>query len=148
MKSDSNVPKSHFSSLLGRLRSWRLAEDIRQLVVNIKILVDRVNDHNYSLVANNVAAYLGSLHGRLTEAVKLITRHQQTEATHTFVFMISSETRNCKPYALPVQCLPIALLKDAQVRDLANKIVAVMRQKGMKVTGTIIMSFNTSRIKV
>ena len=100
-----------------------------------------MNDHNYSLVANNVAGYLGSLRGRLSEAVKLMTRNQRTEATHIFVF-ISSEIRNRKPYALPVQCFPIASLKDAQVRDLANKIVAVMRQKGIKVAGKIIMAFN------
>ena len=81
--------------------------------------------------------------GRLTEAVKLITK---TEATHIFVFMLSSETRNRKPYALPVQCLPIASLKDAQVRDLVNKIVSVMKQKEMKCVGTIIMLFNTSGI--
>lgn len=149
VKSDSNVPQKSLFKLAWKVKELEtLAEDIRQLVVDIKILVERVNDHNYSLVANNVAGYLGSLRGRLTEAVKLITRHQRTEATHIFVFMISSETRNRKPYALPVQCLPIASLKDAQVRDLANKIVAVMRQKGMKVAGTIIMSFNTSRIRV
>ena len=107
----------------------------------------RVNDYSYSLVANNLAGYLCSLRGRLTEAVNLITKHQRTEATHVFVFMISSETRNRKPYALPVQSLPIASHKDAQVRDLANKIVVVMKQKEVKVAGTIIMSFNTSRIK-
>ena len=71
-----------------------------------------------------------------------MTRDKRTEATHFFVFMVSSEIRNRKPYALPVQCHPIASLKDAQVWDLANKIAAVMRQKGMKVAGKIIMIFN------
>ena len=94
-----------------------------------------------------MAGYLSSLCGRLSEAVKLITKHQQTEATHTFVFMISSETRSRKPYTLPVQCLPTASLKDAQVRDLANKLVAVMKQKGMKVAGTIIISIVVQYIK-
>lgn len=97
-----------------------------------------MNDHSYSLVANNVAGYLRSLRGRLTEAVKLITKHQRIEATHIFVFMISSVTRNRKPYALPVQCLPIASLKDAQVRDLANIIVADMKRKQMKVAGSTV----------
>jgi hypothetical protein len=150
VKSDSNVPQKSLFKLAWKVKELEtLADNIRQLVVDIKILVERVNDHSYSLIANNVAGYLCSLRGRLTEAVKLITKHQRTEATHIFVFMISSETRNRKPYALPVQCLPIASLKDAQVRDLANNIVAVMKQKEMKVAGTIIMSFmgSTQRIK-
>ena len=139
MKSDSNVPQKSLFKLAWKVKELEtLADNIRQLVVDIKILVERVNDHNYSLAANNVAGYLCSLRGRLAEAVKLITKHQRTEATHIFVFVISSETRNRKPYALPVQCLPIASLKDAQVRDLANKIVAVMKQKGIKVAGTIL----------
>ena len=143
VKSDSNVPQKSLFKLAWKVKELEtLAASIRQLVVDIKILIERVNDLNYSLVANNVAGYLGSLRSRLSEAVKLITRDQRTEATHIFVFMISSEIRNRKPYALPVQCLPIASLKDAQVRDLANKIVAVMRQKGMKVAGKIIMIFN------
>lgn len=114
----------------------------------MKILIEKVNDYSYNLIANNVAGYLCSLRGRLTQAVKLITRHQRTEATHIFVFMISSETKNHKPYyALPVQCLPIASLRDAQVRDLANNIVAAMKQKEMKVAGTC-TSFIIPRVKV
>ena len=77
--------------------------------------------------------------------MKLITRHQWTEATHIFVFMISSETRNHKPYALPVQCLLIASFRDAQARDLVNNIVAAMKQKEMKVAGT---SFITPSVKI
>ena len=86
-----------------------LADNIRQFVVDIKILVERVNEYSYSLVSNNMAGYLSSLYGNR----ELITKHQWTEVTHIFAFMISSGTRNRKPYALPVQCLPIASLKDA-----------------------------------
>ena len=41
-----------------------LADNIRQFVVDIKILVERVNEYSYSLVSNNVARYLSSLCGR------------------------------------------------------------------------------------
>ena len=52
--------------------------------------------------------------------------------------MISSETRQNKPYALPVQCLPISSLKDVQARELCNHIVAAMVERGMKVAGMIL----------
>ena len=52
--------------------------------------------------------------------------------------MISSETRQNKPYALPVQCLPISSLKDVQARELCNHIVASMVERGMKVAGMIL----------
>lgn len=74
MKSDSNVPQKSLFKLAWKVKELEtLADNIRQLVVDIKILVERVKDHSYSLVANNVAGYLCSLCGRLTEAVKLIT---------------------------------------------------------------------------
>ena len=53
------------------------------------------------------------------------------------VFMISPESRNHKPYALPVQCLPITALKDQQCRELANQIIAAMVKRNMKVVGRL-----------
>lgn len=49
--------------------------------------------------------------------------------------MISSEERQKKPYALPVQCLPYKSLSDAKVRELENKIIRVMSHHNMKVAG-------------
>ena len=64
VKSDSNVPQKSLFKLAWKVKELETpADNIRQLVVDIKILVERVNDHNYSLVANNVAGYLCSLCG-------------------------------------------------------------------------------------
>ena len=40
-----------------------------------------------------------------------ITHFKRIPATHIFVLMISSDTRDKKPYALPVQWFPYAGLK-------------------------------------
>ena len=64
------------------------------------------------------------------------SKHQRTAATHLFVILISTESCCSKPYALPVQCLPIAGLREArQARDLANSVITSMTERGMEVAG-------------
>ena len=58
------------------------------------------------------------------------------------MFMISSETRNRKPYALPVQCLPIASLKDAAVRDLDSGSYETERNERCRYNNYIIQYIN------
>ena len=86
-------------------------------------------------VKENYAKKLGSIRENLETSVRRLSRHKRTAATHIFVFMISAESRNKVPYALPVQCLPIASLKDKQCRELANHIVAAMAERKMRVAG-------------
>ena len=64
------------------------------------------------------------------EIVYLQKQHQSTDDTHVFVFMISAETRNGKPYTLPVQCVPNQSLK---VSELHRLIVEEMHKRGMTV---------------
>ena len=52
-----------------------------------------------------------------------------------FVFMISSVLRNQKPYALPVQCIPYAGLRETDIRRLVSALVREMVGRGMKVAG-------------
>ena len=54
---------------------------------------------------------------------------------HTFVFMISPEQQDRKPYALPVQCIPYTSLKHGVCRQLVNNIIIEMTKRGMKVAG-------------
>ena len=49
-------------------------------------------------------------------------RFRRKAATHIFVIMISSELRNRKPYALPVQCIPYAGLNEESMRRLINEL--------------------------
>ena len=53
--------------------------------------------------------------------------------------MISTEERNRKPYALPVQCLPYKGLKDSEIWDIGNKVIQEMHKRGMKVAGMFCM---------
>ena len=52
-----------------------------------------------------------------------------------FVVLISSELRDKKPYALPIQCLPYAGLKENDMRRIVTNIVKEMVGRGMKVRG-------------
>ena len=49
-----------------------------------------------------------------------------------FVLMISSELRNKKPYAVPVQCIPYAGMRESDIRQLINLLI---KEMGMKVAG-------------
>ena len=51
----------------------------------------------------------------------LFVKKRQPGATHVFVFLVSEERRNRKPYCLPVQYIPYHSLKDQYVRDLIWK---------------------------
>ena len=83
----------------------------------------------------NIARQLTSVRKDLVAVVQTLSKHQRNPATHIFIFMISPESRKSRPYALPVQCLPISSLKDSQVRNLANKIIKEMSKRNMKVAG-------------
>ena len=64
-----------------------------------------------------------------------MTHHQRAAATHVLVFMISQEGQRKKPHAVPIQCNPYKGLSDDKVGELANKIIAEMTNRGMKVAG-------------
>lgn len=49
--------------------------------------------------------------------------------------MLSSDLRDQKPYALPVQCLPYAGLKEIDIRRLITDLCKAMISHGMKVSG-------------
>ena len=51
--------------------------------------------------------------------------------------MISSEIRDRKPYALPVQCVPYTGLKEKDIRRLENELIKVMVLYGMNVAGKL-----------
>ena len=60
-------------------------------------------------------------------------------ASHLLVVMISTEDRKAKPYAMPVQCISYKGLKDAEVRNIANRIIQEMQKRGMKVAGMVMV---------
>ena len=75
---------------------------------------------------HNTASKLTSIQTRLLGFIKRVVHFRRTPATHVFVFMLSSDLRDQKPYALPVQCLPYAGLKEVDMRRLITDLCKAM----------------------
>lgn len=98
-------------------------------------MVDKLQSEAYNPVQDNFARRLNSLQRQLLDAAKRLSKHQRTAATHILVFMVSPESRSQKPYALPVQCLPICGIKDMAIREMSNKIIEATVERNMQVAG-------------
>ncbi len=112
-----------------------LNEKGRSIVVKSSVLKDRHLDPNYDSIANNLARQLSDLRGEVLLFVKRVTKFRRVAATHILVVMISPEERRSKPYALTVQCIAYKSIKDAEIRDICNKVVQEMVSRSMKVAG-------------
>lgn len=119
----------------------QLIKCMRKLLVEVNAIMEKISDQHADLVSENVAKSLCNVREELLEAIKKLSKHQRTAATHVFVFMLSTESRSRKPYALPVQCLPIRALRDRTVRDLLNKIILCMKERNMNVAGMDMYTF-------
>lgn len=113
----------------------KLNDTARQLIVEGKAFSDKLNDPEYDKIADNFGRKLSIFKVPSTAFLKKAVRYQRTAATHLLVKMISPEERNKKPYALPVQCLPYESLTDMTALSIANKVIAEMAKRGMKVAG-------------
>lgn len=89
-----------------------------------------------SFQQNNVAGKLTSIQQKLLQFTKRITYFKRIPATHVFVFMISPETHDRKPYAIPVQSLPYDGLKENDIRTLVSALCRKMISYNMKMSGT------------
>ena len=106
-------------------------QDGRNLQTELSIAVDMplaLRTHH------NLPRKLSLIRSKLCVFLKSFKR---TPATHMFVFMISSALRNRKPYALPIQCLAYAGMKEQDMRRLVSAIVKEMVIAGMKVAGML-----------
>ena len=110
-----------------------LNETGRELYSNVSLLANKVKEDVQT--QENIPSQLTAVHKQLFAFIKGVTRHQRTPATHVLVFMINSEDRRKKPYALPVQCIPYKGLTDAKIRQLANSIISEMVKRKMNVAG-------------
>ena len=69
----------------------------------------------------------------------LFVKRRQPAATHVFIFLLSDECRDKKPYCLPIQYVPYHSLKDQTVRELTNNIRKEMGNLGMLPIGVYIL---------
>ena len=70
--------------------------------------------------------------------MKGVFRFKRTPATHIFVLIISSELRDKKPYAVPIQFFPYAGLKEVDMRRIVTQLVKEMVRNGMQVAGKFV----------
>ena len=115
-----------------------LNQNGRKLHSDINLLINKIEQCRHLQVQDNIPQQLMLNRQKLVSFIKGVTRHQRTPATHILVFMISTEDRRRKPYALPVQCMPYKGLSDLKVRDLANEVIHEMVKRKMKVAGTYV----------
>ena len=115
-----------------------LVQDGRKVFVEMSVLEDKLEDVGCNNVAENVAKCVTCLKTLMTSFVKKLAKNQRNAAGYIFVVMISPQSRSHKPYALPVQCLPIKGVRDLTVCKLANNIITEMTKRHMKVAGTYI----------
>ena len=86
----------------------------------------------------NLQRKLSGIRTHLQEVVKGVFRFKRTPATHIFVLIISSELRDKKPYAVPIQFFPYAGLKEVDMRRIVTLLVKEMVCNGMKVAGKFV----------
>ena len=116
-----------------------MAWKVKELFADVTRLVTEIKSNDSVWVEKNIPSQLSHIRSSLVSLITGVTRHQRTAATHILVFMISSEERRKKPYALPVQCLPYKGLANSTVRDLVNAIIREMSKRHMKVAGEVII---------
>jgi len=83
----------------------------------------------------NIPRKITELRSTICKVIKRMSRFRRTPATHVFVLMISCDLRDKKPYALPVQCLPYAGLKEMELRTIVSNLCKEMTSMQMKVSG-------------
>ena len=106
-----------------------LVKDDRQLYVDVASLRSSLHRSGVNI--------LRILAGLMTDFVKLTTRQRRVAATYVLVIMISSEKRNVKPYALPVQCIPYVSITHEMMRSLINTLIEEMVGRNMSVAGEV-----------
>ena len=104
-------------------------------LVEIQTLIDLLCKSQEHIQSANLPRRLSVMKTKMTEFVKKLSRFRRTAATHIFVIMVSSELRNQKLYALPVQCLPYAGMNEIHIRRLISSLIREMVKIGMSVRG-------------
>lgn len=83
----------------------------------------------------NIPRKMTEIRSTMCKVIKRISHFRRTPATHVFILMISCDLRDKKPYALPVQCLPYAGLKEMELRTIVSNLCKEMTSMQMKVSG-------------
>ena len=91
-----------------------------------------VNDLKFGL--QNVAVLrIRNLEKSILQYYKDLYSKKRSPACHLLIFMLADELRNVKPYAVPVQFLPIKSITDDQIRQL--ELETLMKSNEMVTVG-------------
>ena len=112
-----------------------LVDCYQRTIAIVASVTEVVADSSLNLMDLNIARRLSNIHDAVTGLIRDLSRHHRAAATHIFVFMISSEQREAKPYALPVQCIPYKSLNQQHMRQLVSNLIKEMTSRGMKIAG-------------
>ena len=91
----------------------QLVENFQTLIATVATLRDASANPEADFCVLNIPNRLDKLRSSLALFIHSLSRHQCQKATHIFVFMISCDQRDSKPYALPVQCVPCCSLTNS-----------------------------------
>ena len=118
-------------------------------VAGYEQLIERVKEFQKDLdsIADELKFDVGGVVFRLQKLEKnLLVYYKElftkkgNPASHLLVFMIADELRNTKPYAIPIQFIPIKTITDQQIRQLKIEIEAAMKGVGMIPVGKYILT--------
>ena len=71
----------------------------------------------------------------------LFVTKQQPPATHVLAILVSEDSQNNKPYAIPVQFVPYSSIRDQYIRDLTAIVKTVMVKMDLKPVRVSYFSF-------
>ena len=116
---------------------WTLEELTKLLDLNQQLITDAESliEHISADASNNGSVNLYQFKKSLTSFIRDLSRQKRTPASHIFVVMISSELRDTKPYAIPIQCIPYTSIGVSQLRTIVKKVLKLMKNRGMEVIG-------------
>ena len=133
LKSNSTTDQTKFSL------SWDI-EELKDISKECRKMYSDLTECSNACTSelfqqSNVPRKLAQIRERLCELTKRIVHFKREPATHIFVLMISSDARDKKPYALPVQWFPYTGLKESDIRRIVSELCKKMISLGMKVSG-------------
>lgn len=101
----------------------QLNEEGRKLLVNLRCIQQLAEGTKERFISCNAPRQLCTFRNSYLKFLQSVYRFHRVAATHIFVFMISPEQRDRKPYALPVQCIPYSSLKHETCRQLVSNLI-------------------------
>ena len=113
---------------------WDVTEHL-QLLEQCQTLQRRVHPQLQLPWREQQDRFRNRIDEELRTYLKNLFKKKRTAASHVLVFMISTEKRNERPYAIPVMYVPCQVLRDQFERDLCTEITLKLQAKGIDVIG-------------